>query len=354
MSNRENFPSVTIAIPTYNEEEHIEQVIHGFLDMDYPNLLEILIADGGSEDNTREIITSIAKNDSRVVMIDNPDKYQSYALNKMIEIAKGEVFIRADAHCEYGDSYISRCIESLHRFEVKNVGGALRFLAQNLVQAGTAVAVLSLIGNGGAKHYNPYYEGYSDTVPMGCFWTKDLIALQGYRESNHTNEDAEINYRIIEHLNGKIYIDPKIELWYYPRANFSGLFKQYFNYGRGRLLTSIAHEGKIPFRSKAPFVFFCVMIPYFIIDQLFFDRILGSIYILSAILFVTIADSMRISLKHRNYFKEKVWRNSNKTIPKPFSISLFALLALIIMHLSHFMGYSFQLIKARIFKLNGW
>lgn len=354
MPTKEKLPSVTIAIPAFNEEEHIESVVQGFLRMRYPNLVEIIVADGASTDNTRSIVKEISQKDPRVILIDNPDKYQSFALNTMINEATGEVFIRADAHCEYGDGYISQCVKTLMRFEVKNAGGALRFMAFNLVQAGTAVGVFSLFGNGGAKHYNPYYEGYADTVPMGCYWLKDLKKLGGFRESNHTNEDAEINYRVIEELKGKIYIDPKIELWYYPRDNFLKLFRQYFRYGRGRSITSDAHQGKILFRSRAPFVFFCSIIPYFLIDQIYLNKILGSQYILITVLLLTMADALRIAFKHKKYFKEKAWRNKERPIPNFFVIGLFAFLSLIIMNTAHFLGFSFQLIKAKIFKLKGW
>ncbi|MDR9415825.1 MAG: hypothetical protein RI564_06045, partial [Gracilimonas sp.] len=40
-------PTVTVAIPALNEEDHIERVISGFLNSDYSNLVEILVADGG-------------------------------------------------------------------------------------------------------------------------------------------------------------------------------------------------------------------------------------------------------------------------------------------------------------------
>jgi len=49
-------PTVTIAIPAYNEAAHIESVITGFLNQQYPGLVEILIADGGSTDGTQDIV----------------------------------------------------------------------------------------------------------------------------------------------------------------------------------------------------------------------------------------------------------------------------------------------------------
>lgn len=347
-------PSVTVGIPVLNEEGHIERVVTGFLETDYPNLVEILVADGGSTDRTREIVKELSSKDSRVKLIDNPEKFQSFGLNKMIEKAEGEIFMRADAHCDYGSNFIKECVDNLSQKDVKNTGGAARFLAYNRVQAGTALAVLSIIGNGGAKHYNPEYEGYADTVPMGCFWTEDLRRLDGFTESNHTNEDAEINYRIQKELNGKIYISPDIKLWYYPRESFYKLFKQYFRYGRGRYLTSTMHRGKIPFRSKAPFLFVGFMILLLLVDQILLNHLLGSFYILGACLGLLLFESARVSLSKREYFLKEVWKGAEKKPPRTITNIIFLFLVFLIMHVAHFSGYGYQLIKMKLFKKHGW
>ncbi|MEX0721074.1 MAG: glycosyltransferase family 2 protein [Balneolaceae bacterium] len=338
-------PTVTIGIPVLNEEDHIERVVSGFLNSSYPNLIEILIADGGSTDRTREIVQELFQKDARVKLVENPEKFQSYGLNRMIHQAQGEVFLRADAHCDYGSDYIKQCIDCLKIPNVRNAGGAARFLAYNLVQTGTAIAVLSVLGNGGAKHYNPTYEGYSDTVPMGTFRTEDLRKLKGFTESNHTNEDAEINFRIQKELNGKIYISPDIKLWYYPRKSFTQLFRQYFRYGRGRFLTARMHGGKIPFRSKAPFIFVGLMILFLLVDRVFLEGILGSRYILSAALFILFFESIRLSFKEHGYLKAEVWKSSKKEAPHPTVIAIFSFFALLIMHLGHFSGYGYQMLK---------
>lgn len=350
----ESKPGVTIAIPVLNEEDHIERVISGFLKSEYPNIVEILVADGGSVDHTREIVKSISIKDNRVKLVDNPDKFQSYALNKMIEFAKGEIFLRADAHCDYAKDYIEKCVEYLGKNSVRNAGGAARFIATNVLQAGTALSVLSFLGNGGAKHYDPNYEGYADTVPMGCFYTNDLKRIGGFAESNHTNEDAEINYRIRKVTGGKIFVSKNIGLRYYPRKNFKRLFKQYFWYGRGRYLTSTFHKGKIPFRSKAPFLIISSLLLYFLIDQFFFDSRLVSWYILGFILFIVFLESIRVTIKKRDYFKKEIWYGAKEKIPNLFSVSMYVLFSLLTMHFAHFGGYSFQILKAKLFRKKGW
>lgn len=49
------FPSVSIAIPAYNEAANIEAFVLGFLNQKHPGLVELLVADGGSTDGTQDI-----------------------------------------------------------------------------------------------------------------------------------------------------------------------------------------------------------------------------------------------------------------------------------------------------------
>ena len=59
-------PSVTMLFRLLMREKHIERVIPGFLTMTYPNLVEILVADGGSTDKTWEIASKISQSDTRI------------------------------------------------------------------------------------------------------------------------------------------------------------------------------------------------------------------------------------------------------------------------------------------------
>ena len=337
-----------------NEEEHIERVISGFLESDYPNLIEVLVADGGSTDSTRDIVNELSKKDARIKLIDNPEKYQSFGLNKMIEVAEGEVFLRADGHCIYDENYISESIKTLLQTKAQNVGGSQRYIAKNYTQAAIAIASRSVVGNGGAKYMDNNFEGYADTVFLGCFWVKDLRKLNGFSERNRTNEDAEINLRISEELGGKIYVSPKIKIWYYPRPNFIKLFKQYFRYGRGRSLTASLHKGGIPFRSRGPFILITSLIIFFILDQVFFEKVLGSIYIIIAFLVLIFFEGFRISTNQKKILDNDIWKGKEDQPPGIFISGILVSFVFITIYTGHFLGYLYQLTKQKVFRVKEW
>jgi len=303
------------------------------------------VADGGSSDRTREIVSEYSRKDKRVVLIDNPDKFQSFALNRILEVAEGELFLRADGHCIYDKDYVKESVKASVKSRAINVGGTQRYIAKNRTQAGIAISSKNFFGNGGAKYMDETFEGYADTVFLGCFRTEELKKIGGFSEVNRTNEDAEVNLRIRQKLNGKIYVSPKIKTWYYPRSNFRGLLKQYFRYGRGRFITNKMHDGDIPYRSKAPFYFISFMLLYGMVDFLLPNKQLGAIYVFSAIILLVLFESIRFSFEKREYFNIDIWNGSKNNAPGPLSNALFCFIALLVMNGAHFLGYLVQIIK---------
>ena len=82
-------PKISIVTPSFNQGQYIEQTICSVLDQQYPNL-EFLIIDGGSTDNTVEVIKKYEKYISYWESI--PDRGQTHAINKGYSRCTGEVF----------------------------------------------------------------------------------------------------------------------------------------------------------------------------------------------------------------------------------------------------------------------
>jgi succinoglycan biosynthesis protein ExoA len=274
-SLKHDLPTVSIVIPTFNEELHLEGVIRSFQKNGYAGIVEILIADGGSSDQTEAIVERMAAQDRRIKLLHNPERIQSAGLNRMLGIARGDVFLRADAHNEYAEDYVEACVDALKASGAACVGGAQRFVALNAVQLGIALAVRSFFGSGGAKYRNERYEGFAETVFLGCFWREELLAVNGYAAIAH-NQDTDLCIRLTkasrckEIMNeghgsdlrqspkpaGSVFVSPRIRVWYYPRTSLPALGRQYFAYGRARCGTMLKHGLRSSVRGTIPFMAF--------------------------------------------------------------------------------------------------
>ncbi len=92
---------ISIVTPTYNQAGYIEQTIDSILSQNYPDL-EYIIIDGGSTDNTVEIIKKYEKH--LKFWVSEKDKGQANAINKGLNYCTGEIFnwLNSDDYLEAG------------------------------------------------------------------------------------------------------------------------------------------------------------------------------------------------------------------------------------------------------------
>jgi glycosyltransferase involved in cell wall biosynthesis len=83
-----HWPRLSIITPSFNQGQYIEETIRSVLLQGYPNL-EYIIIDGGSTDNTLEIIKKYETHLS--YWISEPDHGQSHAINKGLRRATGQI-----------------------------------------------------------------------------------------------------------------------------------------------------------------------------------------------------------------------------------------------------------------------
>lgn len=270
----------------------------------------------------------------------------------MIEVAQGEVFLRADGHCIYQEDYIEKTVEALLTPGVKNAGGSQRYVARNNVQAGISIAVKSFLGNGGAKYMDESYRGFADTVFLGCFWSEDLKKLKGYNTDNITNQDSELNLRLIEKYGDCIYVSPEVKSWYFPRDTFLTLFKQYFRYGRGRLLTKVKHPEMSPVRGLMPFIFVFFLIIYALLDLVSASNYFF-VSFLTVLIVVLLTESVRIVLKTDKKFLGEMWQGEEPP-PSKFSRWTHTVISIVLMQVAHFSGVLYQLVRSVVLRVKGW
>ena len=247
-------PFVTIAVPCFNEERHIEPFLDDVFGQDYPAAsMEVLIGDGMSTDRTREILARIAEKRPGVVrVIDNPRRLQAAAMNTMIAAAKGDIIVRLDVHARYAKDFVRQCVAVLKETGAQNVGGPARPAAEKWFQRAVCAALESKLAVGNSSYRNLDAEGWVETVFPGAFPRGVFDVVGGFDANAITNEDAELNQRIHE-AGGRVYLSQRIVVHYFPRDSYRGLAKQYFNYGKGRARTMLKHRGLPSVRPLLPF-----------------------------------------------------------------------------------------------------
>lgn len=251
-----DLPFVTLVMPSYNEELYIEECLRSLLSGTYPaDRMEILIADGGSPDKTREIVARIAAQDSRVRLVDNSaHKIQSWGQNLAIKESKGEFILICDVHAEYAHDYVEQLVNAFLRTGADCAGGAQRAKAETWFQKALCAALASPLGVGGASYRSAEKEGFVDTVFPGAFRRSILEKVGLYDVKAVTNEDAELQQRILE-AGGKVFLSKDVVVYYYPRKSFRLLAKQYFKYGDGRARTLLMHKRFPVLRPLIPLAF---------------------------------------------------------------------------------------------------
>jgi glycosyltransferase involved in cell wall biosynthesis len=250
-----NAITVSILSPCRNERRHIGRFLDSLLAQDFSGLdWEVLIADGMSDDGTREIIAARARESDRIVLIDNPGRIVSTGLNAALRLARGEIVLRMDVHTEYAPDYVQECVRELLRTGADNVGGPARPQAEGLLGRAISAAYCSRFSCGGALFHNAGYEGYVDTVTYGCWRRTTLERLGGFDESLIRNQDDELNMRL-SRQGGRIWQTPRIRSWYRPRASLAQLFRQYAQYGYWKVAVLKKHPGQGSWRHLIPAMF---------------------------------------------------------------------------------------------------
>lgn len=254
---------ISLIIPCYNEELYIKPLLEGIFNQTYPeNLIEVLCVDGFSSDATRKIITECSDKNPQIKLIDNHKKIVPFALNLAVRQSTGNPIIRLDAHTEYANDYIEKIVETFESTGADIVGGPMRAIGKTNFQKAVAYATSTKMGVGDSQFHNENSKGFVDTVYLGA-WKREIFADVGYfDERMKRNQDDEFHYRA-RSKGKKIYLNPEIKSWYYPRSTLPKLFMQYFQYGLYKPLVLKKVKTEIKLRHLIPmaFVFYIALLP---------------------------------------------------------------------------------------------
>ena len=310
----------SIVIPCRNEENFIGNCIHSVLNNGYPlHLLEILVCDGLSTDNTQSIVNQIITASPNVKLILNPARYTPAGLNAGIQTAVGDIILILGAHSVLHPGYLEKCAALLAKYpEAGCVGGLVRNKHENKLSEIIGLAMSSSFGVGNARFRTGGKDGFVDTVAFGAYRKEVFVQCGLFDEELVRNQDDELNYRI-QKKGFKIYFSSSLQSEYFVRSSFKKLYSQYFQYGYWKVFVNKKHGIITSWRQIVPLLFV--------------------LFLLSGIAVFTILPALAVTwqLLLAAYFLLALYSSVRlKTNPVNYPVII---LTFIILHLSYGIGY---------------
>jgi cellulose synthase/poly-beta-1,6-N-acetylglucosamine synthase-like glycosyltransferase len=258
-------PFVSIISPVRNAERTIDTTMQYLLNVDYPrDKMEIVIADGGSTDNTKIIIRKWMDKYDFIKIVDVPNsKSPGHARTEALKVVKGDYILFTDGDCAPHKDWIDKLIDPfLKDPKVGLVGGeiyTLRTDANNDTESYCEQAGFLSIGdrvkmkNGGyypeIKKDLPSEVNGSQTCPFfataNCAASRkavEAIGMEFWHEP--TGEDVDFNLRILK-KGFKLFFQPAAVVDHMHRATPQQFFKQLWGYGYGHPLLLKMHAKNV-------------------------------------------------------------------------------------------------------------
>lgn len=254
-----SLPAVSVILPVLNEKDSLDECLASLAAQDYQGEVEIVVAEGGSTDGTRERLAAW-QGRVRLRLIENLDRNQAEGLNRAAAAAAYPILVRADAHTTYAADYVRASLASLLSSNAVAVGGRQTPVGTSRVGIAVAAAMNSPFAVGPAPFRSAVTRQPADTVYLGTFRKQDFLAIGGYqRLPSGVAEDADLYFRWRK-AGHMVLLDPAIRSTYLPRQRWDGLAKQFFRYGRGKAEMAWRHRRLPSWRPLAPLALILALI----------------------------------------------------------------------------------------------
>jgi glycosyltransferase involved in cell wall biosynthesis len=280
---------VSIIIPCFNAEKTIVRSLESINKSSYANsYIEVLLVDGMSDDNTIETVREYQKsNNLTIKIITNERKYQNFGFNLGVDMSKGEIVMRLDAHSTLNPEFLTKSIQFLNmNTDAMAIGCLIETKPQKkntLIGKGISIVMSSIFGVGGSK-FRTLSETDKDnfitvdTAPFCCYRREVFSIIGKYNENLLNSEDLEFHKRM-DINNLKTFLNTGITNTYFSRSNYWEFINHCFRNGKWSILPiSISDHFIFSIRHLIP-LFFTSGILLFPILSLFFPWVIYIFYL---------------------------------------------------------------------------
>jgi len=220
--------TVSFVVPSFNEEKTIAETIEHILDIDY-DILEIIVVNDCSTDNTQEILDKLKNKYSKLKIINNEKNLgKAGSLNKALKIARGELIAVVDA-----DSYPAKdSIEKMTGFFNDKRGGGVTcpVIGRNTNKFMEKLQAIEYKMISLTRKLLDYVDAVYVTPGPLALYRKDVLnEVGGFDEENMT-EDIEIAWNLAYHkwkrrmclsTHVSSTVPNKFKLWFRQRRRWN-------------------------------------------------------------------------------------------------------------------------------------
>jgi glycosyltransferase involved in cell wall biosynthesis len=202
--------SLTVITPSLNQGAYLERTIKSVLDQGWPEL-EYFVVDGGSTDNSVEVIERYA--DSLAWWVSEPDRGQTDALNKALRRATGDVVVYVNSDDYFLPGAFAIALSALECSGAPWLVGASRFIDAD---TGETVEVWR-------PAPPPRSRALCIANPWGApqpssFWRREMFERHGlFREDLHYAFDTEHQLRLVLAGEQPLLIDDELAVRFLHR-----------------------------------------------------------------------------------------------------------------------------------------
>lgn len=215
-----DLPRISIITPSFNQGHYLEETIWSVLEQGYSNL-EYIIIDGGSRDNSADIIR---KYESHLAYwVSEPDKGQTHAINKGLAKATGDII----AYLNSDDTYCPGALEAVAAAYNKHPDAGLFHGTCNFIEADGSFRSAHTAS---IKNFQEvvdiwgYWWNKKQFVQPEVFWTRKVLEkVGGFNEDLYFVMDVDFWIRTLKEGFGVVTIPQPLANFRFHEQQKSGL-----------------------------------------------------------------------------------------------------------------------------------
>ncbi len=282
---------LSIVIPVRNEGVFLGQTLDQIYLQDFPmDRVEIIVVDGGSNDDTRHIAESFKGRFGSIKVLDNARLFASAGKNIGINNSSAPYVVMLNGHTYIpSKNFLANIIALFDSTGADCLCRPRPLNPPDINEFERAVAKCrgSALGHDPSSEAYTDFEGPADPTSSGAFYRREVFEKVGmFDEEFDICNDVDFNYRL-KMAGLKSYTSPKLKVFLYPRATIQAQWRHMNRVGMGRFKFTRKHNIFSPLQWFAAIAVLglCLLLGMSLISRPFFEvfRTIAALYLLTVI-----------------------------------------------------------------------